>query len=183
MSGKSELRALMRQKRREVPPERRKSVSEALCSKLLARADISSAISSGAAIAVYLATPDELDLGLFISAALDRGARLAAPRWNGETYELASFDSLSSLCPGPHSILEPNASAPLSDASIWLIPGLAFTRNGVRLGYGGGWYDRMLENAARGRTLLGISYGFQVVDSLPAEDHDILMTEIVDFPS
>lgn len=170
----------MRQKRREMPPERRKSVSEAICHKLLARADIGSAITSGEVIAVYLATAEEIDLRVFIEGALRRGARLAAPRWNGVEYELAAFKSMAELEVGAHSIFEPKAGAALSDAAIWLIPGLAFTRSGARLGYGGGWYDRMLRKSASERIRIGIAFDFQIVDSLPIEAHDINLTEIVD---
>jgi 5-formyltetrahydrofolate cyclo-ligase len=58
--------------------------------------------------------------------------------------------------------------------------GLAFTRDGRRLGYGGGWYDRLLADAPRGAEMLGVAYSFQVVEDLPAEPHDITLTAVVD---
>ena len=58
----------------------------------------------------------------------------------------------------------------------WLIPGLAFTRDGGRLGYGGGWYDRLLKRAAKRAPKIGIAHGFQIVDELPTEPHDIRLT-------
>ncbi|MFN4056832.1 MAG: 5-formyltetrahydrofolate cyclo-ligase [Roseinatronobacter sp.] len=57
---------------------------------------------------------------------------------------------------------------------IVLVPGLAFDRNGYRLGYGGGFYDRTLAQC-RPRLALGLAYCAQVVDALPTGPHDIAL--------
>ena len=62
---------------------------------------------------------------------------------------------------------------------VWLVPGLAFTRNGKRLGHGGGWYDRLLADAPKDALKIGIAHAFQVVDDLPGEPHDILLSKVV----
>ena len=114
--------------------------------------------------------------------------RLLAPRWTGETYALADLEGLGSahLRVGPHGILEPRqplagvetaAAARLPTA--WLVPGLAFARDGGRLGYGGGWYDRLLAAADPQAQTLGIAYSLQLVDALPSEPHDIRLTGVV----
>ena len=59
------------------------------------------------------------------------------------------------------------------------MPGLAFTRTGARLGYGGGWYDRLLAAADPSAVLLGVAYPFQMVEDLPSEPHDIRLTDVV----
>ena len=79
------------------------------------------------------------------------------------------------------NILEP-AEAEIvksSEVAVWIVPGLAFTIMGDRLGYGGGWYDRLLSGAAPDATVLGVAYPFQVVDSLPLEPHDIRVAAVV----
>ena len=115
---------------------------------------------------------------------LESGVKVVAPRWNGETYELAVLKGLdeSNLRQGPMGILEPAGAeiVPPKDVEAWLVPGLAFTRNGKRLGYGGGWYDRLLTEAPKDALKIGIAHAFQVMDDLPSEPHDILLTGVVD---
>ena len=180
MEGKSEIRAKMRKMRKAVSAAERAATSRAICAKLLE-------MELGDVVAVYLASADEIDLTSFIEAALKRGTRLVAPRWTGETYELAELRGLSpsDLRPGPHGILEPNVVAAKVEAvsrplpSSWLVPGLAFTRDGRRLGYGGGWYDRLMADAPAFAKKVGVAYSFQVVENLPHEPHDILLTEVI----
>ncbi len=178
MEGKSEIRSQMRKRRKAVSAAERAVTSRAICAKLLE-------MELGDVVAVYLASADEIDLTSFIEAALKRGTRLVAPRWTGETYELAELRGLSpsDLRSGPHGILEPVAgkveavSRPLPTS--WLVPGLAFTRDGRRLGYGGGWYDRLMADAPASAKKVGVAYSFQVVAELPSEPHDILLTDVI----
>lgn len=171
---KAELRAHFKKLRREVSAEERRRASASVCSQLLAK-------PLGPVVAVYLAGPDELDLSAFIDAALRRGTRILAPRWTGETYRLAEFKTFfpSDLRKGPHGILEPRAEPSSLVPTSWIVPGLAFSRDGVRLGYGGGWYDRLLADVDASVPVLGVAYPFQVVDSLPSEPHDRRVTDIV----
>ena len=134
-------------------------------------------------IACLASTPDEIDLSSFIVEMLGRGAHVVAPRWNGETYELAKLKGLSgdSLRRGPMNILEP-AEAEIAEppeVAVWIIPGLAFTKDGRRLGYGGGWYDRLLAAAAGDSLKIGVAHEFQIVDDLPYEPHDALLSRVV----
>ena len=133
-STKAALRAEMRQRRRAVSATARARVAASVCERLLA-------LPLGGMVAVYLAGPDEIDLTAFVEAALARGTRLLAPRWTGETYALADLEGLGSahLRVGPHGILEPRQ--PLADVepaaaarlpTAWLVPGLAFARDGGR---------------------------------------------------
>ena len=180
MEGKGEIRRTMRARRKAVPDTERQAAAQAICAKLLARADVRAAIARREPIAVYVASADEIDLTGFIDAAKQQGAEIAAPRWNGETYELARLESAETLVAGPHGILEPPRSAALApQPSVWLVPGLAFTRTGKRIGYGGGWYDRFLSAARPGAAKLGIAYDFQVAEDLPSEPHDARLTEVV----
>jgi 5-formyltetrahydrofolate cyclo-ligase len=63
---------------------------------------------------------------------------------------------------------------------VVLVPGLAFTASGERLGQGGGWYDRFLEQIDRTRCLVvGVCFAEQVVESLPTEPHDVTVDHVV----
>ena len=176
----------MRERRKALTSDERERASKIVCDKLVRDGEIASKVDSsghGGQIAVYLASQDEIDLSDFIQEMLRRGVNVVAPRWNGEAYEPAKMKSLSEgdLRRGPMNIPEP-AEAELvkpTDVAVWILPGLAFTNDGKRLGYGGGWYDRLLASAYKGSLKIGVAHGFQIVEDLPCEPHDIRLDRIV----
>lgn len=158
----------------------------AVCEKLAADDAVAACteLTDGrAAVAVYLASPDEIDLSPFIREMLRRGVKVAAPRWNGETYELAKLVGLGEgdLRRGPMNILEPAQPdvVPPSQVAVWVVPGLAFTPDGRRIGYGGGWYDRLLSGASAQSVKIGVAYDFQVVPDIPLEQHDVPLDRVI----
>ena len=186
LKRKNEIRAAMKARRKALTPEERKAASEIICAKLAADSDIGLRVDPfecGSPIAVHLASPQEIDLSPFIRKMLAMGVKVVAPRWNGETYELAVLKGLDDahLRKGPMGILEPAEAEIVSpkEVEVWLVPGLAFTRSGKRLGYGGGRYDRLLVDAPKGSVKIGITHAFQVVDDLPSEPHDILLSKVI----
>lgn len=176
----------MRRRRKALPADTKSRAASAVCRRIAASKDVRRLLdpsAGGGALAVYLASPDEIDLSEAILTMLGRGVTVVAPRWNGETYELAKLKGLDgdSLRTGPMGILEPaDADIVLPQrVAVWLVPGLAFTRDGGRLGYGGGWYDRLMASADERSLKLGIACSFQIVDSLPSEPHDIKLDEVI----
>ncbi len=181
---KSRIRGEMSRRRKAVDAVTRQSAAHAICAALLRRADVRHAVETAAPIAVYLAAPQEIDLTDFIAAVFRDGGKVVAPRWNGSGYDLAEVTGLDAadLATGPMNIREPRPDAVRcapSSVGAWLIPGLAFTREGKRLGYGGGWYDRLLASVPTDVPKIGVAYDFQVVDDLPTEPHDIRLTDVV----
>lgn len=88
--------------------------------------------------------------------------------------------SLDDLVPGAYGILEPNVNAPIIDPSLLdvvIVPGSVFDKNGYRTGYGGGYYDRFLENTDAIR--VGVCFDFQLVDDVFPEEHDKKMDFII----
>ncbi len=82
------------------------------------------------------------------------------------------------LKPGAYGILEPQGpQVPDKDLGLIVVPGLAFDRQGGRLGYGGGYYDKVL--ARNSTRALGFGYQWQMVEQVPTEDHDITLPAIV----
>ena len=179
-TSKSAMRRQMRARRRALSAEERVRASETICRKLIGDGAFASAAG---ALAVYLASPEEIDLAEFIREMLVRGVTVVSPRWNGEAYELAKVKSLERGCLrlGPMNILEPDEPDVVEPRAIgvWIVPGLAFTRGGRRLGYGGGWYDRLLAASAEGSLKVGVAHEFQIVEDIPTEPHDIPMDRIV----
>ena len=187
MSNKTELRREMKARRKALSAEEKSAADAAVCEKLKARSDIGEMIDpfdSGSSLAVYLASPDETNIDPYIEYVLHMGVEVVAPRWNGETYELAKLKGLDEkdLRRGPMGIREPGDADIVEPKNVyaWIIPGLAFTRGGKRLGYGGGWYDRFLASAPKGAIKIGVAYSFQIVDDLPTKPHDIMLADIVE---
>ena len=73
----------------------------------------------------------------------------------------------------------PEAEVDPSWPDVVVVPGLAFTAAGDRLGQGGGWYDRFLSQVRPDCTTIGVCFAEQVVESLPVEGHDVVMDHVV----
>ena len=177
---KKAIRARMRTERKALASEVRKASDAAISRELCAR------VEKGvlrAPFAVYLASSDEIDLKDFISFILERGEKVASPRWNGEAYDLAVLEGIDDSClrVGPMSIKEPAEAKIVSPSEVmtWIVPGLAFSPDGGRLGYGGGWYDRFLADKAPSAVTIGVARPFQKVADLPLEPHDIPLNEVI----
>lgn len=85
------------------------------------------------------------------------------------------------LIPGAMNIPEPAAHTtivPPEEIDILIVPGVAFTRSGARLGYGGGYYDRFIPRCTRAR-VLALAFEEQLVTELPAEPHDLYIPELI----
>ena len=80
---------------------------------------------------------------------------------------------------GAHGIPEPTEIVPISieEIEIILVPGLAFDKTGARMGFGKGYYDKLLET--RKAIKIGICYDFQLLDKIPSEPHDVPMDIII----
>ena len=189
MTGENEKQAIrraMKARRKAMDAGEKAAADAVICAKLTARGDIGERIdplTGGSPLAVYLAAPDEINIDPYIEDLLRAGVDVVAPRWNGETYALARLKGLDekSLRRGPMGIREPIDAAIVEPkkVAVWIIPGLAFTRGGKRLGYGGGWYDRLLAAAPKDAVKIGVAYSFQIVDDLPEEPHDIPLTDVI----
>jgi 5-formyltetrahydrofolate cyclo-ligase len=159
------------------------------------RAAASAAIAAGvarldswrAARAVLLTLPfgSEWDTRPLLDAALAAGKLVALPRVNRETRMLDLFaigDPDGDVLPGFRGIPEPRLSCPaVATADIhWvLVPGVAFDVRGARLGYGGGFYDRLLPLLAAGTPRIAGAFELQVIDRVPTAGHDVRVDRVV----
>lgn len=115
-----------------------------------------------------------------IELALSRQVPVAVP-WVGERdLRLTAVRSLDELEPAPFGLLEPPGTLKQSAEravdpgvpDLYLIPGLAFDRQGGRLGYGRGYYDRLLRRAGPGPLRVALAFEVQLVDQVPMTDQD-----------
>jgi 5-formyltetrahydrofolate cyclo-ligase len=95
---------------------------------------------------------------------------------------LTLHDFALAVAPNKYGILEPPEAAPCLSPllpDVVLVPGLAFTRTGGRLGYGGGFYDRLLPQMRPSCAVLGVTHEALLLESLPLEVFDVQMTYLV----
>ena len=104
------------------------------------------------------------------------GKRLLLPRVNGADIEVCDADG--PMVASRIGVHEPQGPAlPYSLVQFVIVPGLAFTLDGRRLGYGGGFYDRFLPQVSAPN--VGVCFAEQVLDDLPAEPHDVRVQHVL----
>lgn len=135
------------------------------------------------AILAYADGPDQEAPTLpWLSSLLKMGCPILLPV-TGPDHVLhwGTYNRHDRLVVGRHGILEPppadHVIGPPPDGALVLVPGIAFDAQGNRLGFGAGYYDRFL--AVHKGLRAGLAYGFQVVDTVPAEPHDIAMDFVI----
>ena len=136
-------------------------------------------------VAAYASFGSELDTSEFLATVLADGKQLVLPRINRAERALELrhvVDMGADLVSGIWGIREPAQRCPiLSPAKVefMLVPGVAFTANGARLGYGGGFYDRLLSSLGRSTARVAAAFELQMVDELPEGPHDQRVDAIV----
>ncbi|MBO9597444.1 MAG: 5-formyltetrahydrofolate cyclo-ligase [Cohnella sp.] len=191
--NKSEWRARMLTVRDSLPPGDREERSRRLCERVDVHViqPMRAKLRRPLTLCVYAAFRSEADPKHLILNHIATGDRLVAPRIlpNGEGMELRKVEGLSSWVSGRWGVPEPDPN----NTSVWdpsippdvvIVPGLAFNEQGGRLGYGGGYYDRLYAKLREaGGTLttqwIGFAYELQVIaEPLPTEPHDLRLTAL-----
>ncbi|MFA6327833.1 MAG: phosphoribosylglycinamide formyltransferase [Candidatus Micrarchaeia archaeon] len=134
-------------------------------------------------ILLYSAIKGEVHTDFIIQSALSLGKRVAMPATRKESHSLELYEikDMGDLSPGAFGIPEPQAlperRVQPSEVDLAVVPGVCFDRRGFRIGYGMGYYDKLLKEVP-GRKI-GLAYSFQVMDSVPAEIHDVAMDAVL----
>ena len=172
---KVELRKKILQEMKAIPREQKQAVNQALTDQFLKHPFYQEA----KVIATYLSFPHEFQTQELIEQALRDGKKVLIPK----TYPKGRMDFVvydpQQLVKTSFGLLEPQGDLEVVDASqidLIHVPGLAFTTEGYRIGYGGGYYDRYLEHFS-GHTLSTV-YPCQIRDFSP-ENHDIPVQEVL----
>ena len=172
---KSELRKQVLHEMKAISQEQKQFIDQALTEQLLQHPFYQEA----KVIATYLSFPHEFQTQELIEQALRDCKKVLIPK----TYPKGRMDFVvydpQQLVKTSFGLLEPQGDLEVVDASqidLIHVPGLAFTTDGYRIGYGGGYYDRYLEQFS-GRTLSTV-YPCQVQDFIP-ENHDIPVEEVL----
>lgn len=170
--AKRAARSRARQARDGVEQTERRSAAHELAFVLLELPELASA----ATILAYAALPNELDPMPAIWRLRKRGVRIAYPRIEAPgVLGMHYVDHEMELVPGPFGLAQPSehaAHAPHECIDAVIVPGVAFDVQGTRLGYGGGYYDRLLPMMRRECVRIGVAFDEQVLEHIPTEDHD-----------
>jgi 5-formyltetrahydrofolate cyclo-ligase len=181
LDAKRELRSRVVRERDAKPESDRAVASNAIADSLSSRDDF----ASSGTVLLTLPFGSEWDTRALLAVALARDKIVALPRVNRATRMLeicAIIRPEQDVAPGYRGIPEPRAHcAALDVASIdWvLVPGVAFDRCGHRIGYGGGYYDRLLPLLRAGTRRVAGAFELQLLDQVPAASHDVTMDAIV----
>jgi len=173
-SAKKTLRASVIARRDALDVETRRRDSQAITAKLLALP----AYRAAGVVCAYASFGSEFDTAAFCSDVVAAGKRLLLPRVNraARVLELREVKNLGGdLVVGVWGIREPAERCPIvpsSSVEFLLVPGVVFTATGKRLGYGGGFYDRLLSGLNATTPRVAAAFALQVVDSIPTGPND-----------
>jgi 5-formyltetrahydrofolate cyclo-ligase len=175
---KRELRSELIAARARLTTEERQARSVRIAARLAALVPFAEAATVG----LYAPLGTEVDAWMLARAVLARGGRVAFPRGvpGQRLLGFAACDP-SDLVRGPFGAGEPPPGArevPLEELPCLVIPGVGFSRDGYRLGRGGGYYDVTLKRAT-GAVIIGVGYDLQLRAELPREPHDVPLHAIV----
>jgi 5-formyltetrahydrofolate cyclo-ligase len=174
LERKQDLRRLIAQEKQKYDSSTRKAISD----KILEKVETDPLFVDAEVVLLYYSLKDEVQTHEFIERWSTTKTMLL-PVVNGEDIVLRQYKGKENLQAGAYHIEEPVGELFTDYRSIDLVvvPGVAFDRNGNRLGRGKGYYDRLLPliNAPK----IGICFPFQLVDMIPTEAHDIRMDKII----
>lgn len=178
---KDQLREKLKSIRSEVTPDLALTVALSVWNILRTLSEYRGSKGVGA----FASTSGEINTLPILEGILRDGKHLYLPKVikNETRFDFHPVKDLKTMTPGPFGILEPSGhkAAPWKELDLVLVPGLAFDHKGNRLGFGRGYYDRVLPLLNRSTLTVGLGYSFQVVERVPVEPEDIpvaaLLTE------
>ena len=167
---KKELRRYIREKKRAMTEAEIEEKSRRLGELFLA----TEAYRNADTIYGYLPYNQEVRTVPMLEQALRDGKRVAVPKCYGDEMRFIYLTDLTRVEKGYAGIPEPVEDGPVAQdrTALVLMPGLAFDREGHRIGYGGGFYDKYL-SAEPGHPTLALCYDFQMLPELETEEFDI----------
>ncbi len=133
----------------------------------------------------YASFRSEVDTKEIINISLKTGKTVILPKVDRQEKVLKLYEikDINELSPGYMQIMEPTASEErlksLADIDLLLIPGAAFDLQGNRLGYGAGFYDKLLSDMKKKILIIAPAYEEQVAEKIAAEPHDVKVDRII----
>lgn len=179
---KNRIREEFKALRRDMTPELKAEYDGKICQRFMSLASYRFAD----ALLLYAPLKYEIDIMPIAEDALKRGKTVAFPLCDPENRSMTyhTVTELSQLSSGSYGIREPDARLPVYDLkehpgenAVCFVPALAFDRDGYRIGYGKGFYDRYLSSF--GGAKMGVEYSTCIVDRLPRGKFDTAVDFLV----
>jgi 5-formyltetrahydrofolate cyclo-ligase len=174
---KSALRERLLTRRRERAPEERAAAAAAVTTALLR------GLARARTVAAFVPEETEPGHGRLPAAYTQLGIRILLPVVPQDTGELRWAVDTGRLAPGRYGLLEPVGPrlgpTAIGAADVVVVPALAVGRDGLRLGRGGGYYDRALRHARPDAALVALVFDEEFLEEVPAEPHDRRVTAVV----
>jgi 5,10-methenyltetrahydrofolate synthetase len=179
---KRSIRARVLAARDALSADRRAAANVAITRRLLAHPRYRDA----RCVAAFSSFGSEFDTAAFIADVLSTGRRLLLPRVDAASRTLVFHqvaDPASDLRPGVWGIAEPDPAKCLAVdpavVDLMLVPGVAFSTQCARLGYGGGFYDRVIPGLPQRAYRLSAAFSIQIEPRLPTGPHDRAVDEVL----
>jgi len=175
--AKQALRNQMRMVRGALPESACEARSAEIRKRLFGVAELERA----ATVLAFASIRNEVRTRPIIEAAWSTGKRVALPRVHGDELRLHLIDSQTPLGPGAFSVPEPAVDAAAiepGEIDFALIPALALDPRGYRIGYGGGYYDRLIPRLSNACTC-AVAYDFQLISEVPELPYDVSVDLVI----
>jgi 5-formyltetrahydrofolate cyclo-ligase len=170
---KTSLREKLKTIRGQVDPGQAEASGQGVWNMLQSRPEFKKAKVIGA----FASMPGEINTYSILEGVMNQGKKLCLPRVTTDKshFEYYPLEDLKNLSAGTYGILEPSGHhlTPWEDLDLILVPGLAFDREGNRLGFGRGYYDRALPLLRKNCMTIGLAYSFQIVEKVPVSPGDV----------
>ena len=175
---KKEIRREVKQAVLALSAAERESQSQRVCEQI----KVLIAEHNPATVALFSPLPDEVDVTTLITSL---GCRVVLPRVGDKadgTPEMEFYDYAAlAMASGAYGIIEPQSGEPCraEEIDLMVVPGVAFSSDGCRLGRGKGYYDRYLSREGFRACCIGVCYDCQLRKDIPAEPHDKRVEKVV----
>lgn len=179
MKDKEAIRKRMKEKLSALSKPMYEHLSYLIAQRLFQDSDWNQADTIG----ITISKPPEVDTFQIIRKAWEEGKKVVIPKCHPSTKtmtfrSLSAFSQLESVYYGLYEPIESLTEQVLpEEINLLIVPGIAFSKEGYRIGFGGGYYDRYLQQY-KGNTL-SLAFHMQIFDTLPFEKHDIPIEKII----
>ncbi len=163
--------------------ENKEELSRDICERFAALPEYAAART----VMCFVDVRTEVRTRQFLPEALTHGKRIVVPYCVGGELELFLLESMDELAVGMYKILEPKPElrglpgkrVAVEEVDLIMAPGVAFDRQGGRMGHGMGYYDKLLERARPEAPRVALAFECQLFDEIPTAPHDIFMNKII----
>lgn len=171
ISEKRDFRKKYKEIRKNIDEKKRQKENQKIYSEFLELDEYNSAKS----VFIYVSYVDEVETIPIIEKMIADGKRVSVPLCHKESHHMSAIliDNLNCLKTGAYGILEPDKNGTVlekEEIDLTVVPGLCFSEDGYRIGYGGGYYDRFLEGY-KGFSV-GLAFSECIVEKVPKEETD-----------